>query len=51
MKKFQNLWKHPLTSIAGILSAAVLVAAHQPNWHSFLEAIGIAALGALAKEK
>jgi hypothetical protein len=50
VKKLTNIWQHPITTLAGLLSAGILVAAHQPNWHTFLQAIGIAVLGAIAKE-
>jgi lysozyme len=50
MNKIQNTWQHPVTTIAGLVGAGVLIAAHQPNWHTFIQAIAMAVLGALAKE-
>lgn len=50
MNKLANTWKHPLTTVAGVVGAAFLAAAHQPNWKAFAAAFCMALLGALAKE-
>jgi len=50
MNKIANMWKHPLTTAAGVVGAAFLAAAHQPSWKSFGAAFCVALLGALAKE-
>ena len=51
MNILQNVYKHPVSTVAGLLLAAALSVSHQPDWHHLLAAFGAALLGAVAKEK
>lgn len=51
MKLIQNIYKNPISTIAGLLLAAALTVSHQPNWHSLIAAFGAALLGAVVKEQ